>query len=218
MHLIDISAGVMGASAVVGTTIPNAVGYAYALKLQRKSAVVVSFFGEGALEEGVCHESLNFAALKKLAVIFVCENNRYAIHTHQSRRQASLDICRRIHSYGIPAERIEDNNTLQIYDRLNAAATCLRAGDPGPFFFECMTYRWKEHVGPNEDFDLGYRRREEAQPWIEGDEVKRLKSMLDHKTCEEVEQEIEAEIVNAFESAERAPFPGPEELYTNMYE
>ncbi|HVR17912.1 MAG TPA: thiamine pyrophosphate-dependent dehydrogenase E1 component subunit alpha, partial [Candidatus Limnocylindrales bacterium] len=87
MHLIDVAARVMGASAVVGTTIPQAVGFAYALKLQRKDSVVVSVFGDGAVDEGVFHESLNFAALKSLPIIFVCENNLYAIHTHQLQRQ-----------------------------------------------------------------------------------------------------------------------------------
>ena len=95
MHLVDVPQGVMGTSAVVATTIPNAVGYAYAIKLRRERRVVVSFFGDGATEEGVFHESLNFAALKKLPILFVCENNHYAIHTHQRQRQANEDICGR---------------------------------------------------------------------------------------------------------------------------
>ena len=86
MHLIDVTHGVMGASAVVGTTVPHAVGYAYAIKLQHKDSLVVSFFGDGATDEGVFYESLNFAALKRLPIIFICENNSYAIHTHQLRR------------------------------------------------------------------------------------------------------------------------------------
>src|SRR5216684_70260 len=90
MHLISLEAGMMGASAVVGTTVANAIGYAYALKHQGKQALIVSFFGDGATEEGVFAESLNFAVLKQLPILFVCENNRYAIHTHQSRRQGTL--------------------------------------------------------------------------------------------------------------------------------
>src|SRR5262249_50909889 len=100
MHLIDTEAGGMGTSAVVGTTIANAVGYAYALQYRRRDAVVASFFGDGATEEGAFAESLNFAALKRLPVLFVCENNRYAIHTHQDRRQGLPDICRRARAYG----------------------------------------------------------------------------------------------------------------------
>ena len=103
MHLIDVAARVMGASAVVGTTIPQAVGFAYALKLQRKDSVVVSVFGDGAVDEGVFHESLNFAALKSLPIIFVCENNLYAIHTHQLQRQKVNNICERarIHAFQV---------------------------------------------------------------------------------------------------------------------
>lgn len=135
MHLIDAGARVMGASAVVGTTIPQAVGYAYALKLRRQDAVVVSFFGDGAVDEGVFHESLNFAALKSLPVIFICENNFYAIHTHQLRRQKFANICERARAYGMPAEQIPDNNVLRIYERVSAAVGKLRSGEAGPVFF-----------------------------------------------------------------------------------
>lgn len=116
MHLIETSVGMMGTSAVVGTTIPQAVGYAYALKYQKKDSIVVSFFGDGATEEGVFAESLNFAALKKLPIIFICENNFYAIHTHQRQRQPISNICDRVASYGIPAERIEYNDVIALYN------------------------------------------------------------------------------------------------------
>ncbi len=95
MHLVHTAAGVMGTSAVVGTTIANAVGFAYALQYRQEDKIVASFFGDGATEEGVFAESLNFAALKRLPILFVCENNQYAIHTRQQRRQASPDICGR---------------------------------------------------------------------------------------------------------------------------
>src|ERR1051325_7255255 len=116
MHLIDTHARVMGASAVVGTTIPQAVGFAYALKLQRKDAIVASVFGDGAVDEGVFHESMNFAALKSLPIIFVCENNFYAIHTHQLKRRKLSNICEQVRAYGMPAEQIPDNDVLRIYE------------------------------------------------------------------------------------------------------
>src|SRR5207253_10069164 len=128
MHLVDVARGVMGTSAVVATTIPNAVGYAYATKLRRERRVVVSFFGDGATEEGVFHESLNFAALKKLPILFVCENNRYAIHTHQRRRQAAPAICRRARAQGIPARRIDDNDVLHLFENSQKVLRRLRAG------------------------------------------------------------------------------------------
>jgi TPP-dependent pyruvate/acetoin dehydrogenase alpha subunit len=117
MHLIDPVAGVMGTSAVVGTTIANAAGYAFALKTRRSDAVVVSFFGDGATEEGVFAETMNFAALKRLPMLFVCENNRYAIHTHQSQRQARLDIRGRAEAYGIQAERLDGNDVVCLLQR-----------------------------------------------------------------------------------------------------
>jgi TPP-dependent pyruvate/acetoin dehydrogenase alpha subunit len=216
MHLVDAANGVMGASAVVGTTIPHAVGYAFALKHQHKDSVAVSFFGDGATDEGVFYESLNFAALKKLPVIFVCENNSYAIHTHQRRRQANLNICDRARSFGIPAEQIEDD-VLKVYERSRAAVGALRAGEPGPFFFECMTYRWKEHVGPNEDFHLGYRAREEAEPWIRNDQVKRMGAMLEPQERGRIEQEVDAEIHIAFAFAEAGPFPDDAEFLIDVF-
>lgn len=216
MHLVDAAHGVMGASAVVGTTIPHAVGYAYALKHQRKDSVVVSFFGDGATDEGVFYESLNFAALKRLPVIFVCENNSYAIHTHQRRRQPNLNICDRARSFGIPAERIEDD-VLKVNERSSAAVSALRSGEPGPFLFECLTYRWKEHVGPNEDFHLGYRAWEEAEPWMRNDQVKRMGAMLEPQQRERIERDVEAEIQAAFAFAEASPFPGGAELFTDVF-
>src|SRR3954447_20528685 len=147
MHLIDPDAGVMGTSAVVGTTIPNAAGYAYALRHRGSDAVVVSFFGDGATEEGVFAESLNFAALKRLPLLFVCENNQYAIHTHQSRRQAGPPIWERARAFGVPAERVEDNDVLHLHRRAQEVIAEMRGG-AGPHFFEVMTYRWQEHVGP----------------------------------------------------------------------
>ena len=217
MHMIDLAANVMGSSAVVGTTIANAIGYAYAIKHQPPNSIVVSMFGDGAADEGVFAESLNWASLKKLPMIFVCENNGYAIHTHQRERQKLDNICDRARSYGIPAERIEGNDTLTIYEKIGAAAKALRNGEPGPFFFECMTYRWKEHVGPNEDYHLGYRTKEEAEPWIKNDQVKRLAELVEPEERQKIEAEIEVEIKAAFEFAEASPFPEIPELYKDVF-
>jgi TPP-dependent pyruvate/acetoin dehydrogenase alpha subunit len=173
MHLIAPNQGMMGTSAVVGTTIANAVGYAYALRyrcphvcnvpgarqvenLPHNHAIVASFFGDGATEEGVFAESLNFAVLKRLPILFVCENNRYAIHTHQSRRQGRPEICARARAQGLPAERIDGNDLVFLCERAKEVVARIRSG-AGPWFLEVLTYRWKEHVGPGEDYHLGYR-------------------------------------------------------------
>lgn len=217
MHLIDTDANVLGTSAVVGTTIANAIGYAYAMKYRRAPGIVVSVFGDGAVDEGVFHESLNFAALKALPIIFVCENNGYAIHTHQRLRQKNPNVTERAGVYGIPAERIENNDVLRIYEKVGATVEALRRGEPGPFFFECMTYRWKEHVGPNEDYALGYRTREEAEPWIRSDQVVKLGGMVDPDRRSQLEAEVDSEIRSAFDFAERSPFPEVPELFADIF-
>ena len=217
MHLVDIDNGIMGTSAIVATTIPDAVGYAYALKYQRKDSIVVSFFGDGAVEEGVFYESINFAALKHLPIIFICENNSYAIHTHQLKRQSVANICERVVSFGIKAERINDNDVLSLRERISSNIESLRNGETGPLFFECMTYRWREHVGPNEDFSLGYRTREEAESWIQNDQVERIGKMLETEQQTKIEKEVEEEIREAFAFAEKSPFPEASELYTDVF-
>jgi TPP-dependent pyruvate/acetoin dehydrogenase alpha subunit len=216
MHLIDRRAGVLGTSAVVGTTIPVAVGYAYAAKVQGRGIVVASVFGDGAVEEGVFHESLNFAALRKIPVLFVCENNLYAIHAPQRTRQSTLDLVGRVRGYGIVAERVESGDVREIHARAAAAVTAIRGG-AGPRFLECLTYRWKEHVGPREDFEAGYRSRAEAEPWFERDEVARVGARLDGLVRAAIEAEVEAEIREAFEFAEASPEPEPAELYTDVF-
>ncbi len=216
MHLIDPEAGVMGTSAVVGTTIPNAVGHAYALRHRGEDAIVASFFGDGATEEGVFAESLNFAALKGLPVLFVCENNRYAIHTHQARRQAVPNICARARTHGVQAERIDDNDVLRLYERCLEVTDRIRNGG-GPWLFEVMTYRWHEHVGPGRDYYLGFRCEEEARPWQANDQVQRLAGLVDAGERARIEEEVEDEIRTALTYAAASPFPGPEALYADVF-
>ncbi len=216
MHLIAPDQGVMGTSAVVGTTIANAVGYAYALRYTQSKRIVASFFGDGATEEGVFSESLNFAVLKRLPVLFVCENNQYAIHTHQRRRQGTPAICARARSHGLPAERMNGNDIFRVCERAKEATAQIRAGG-GPWFLEVLTYRWKEHVGPGEDYQLGHRSQEEATTWIDTDPLYRLRAAVNPEIRARVEEEVEAEIAAAFAYAEASPFAPPEELYQDVF-
>jgi TPP-dependent pyruvate/acetoin dehydrogenase alpha subunit len=218
MHLVDTPAGVMGTSAVVGTTIANAVGYAYAEKYQCKDTIVACFFGDGATEEGVFYESLNFAVLKKLPVMFICENNGYAIHTPQSKRQGVPDIAQRAKAFGVTTTLIEDNNALKLHEATNQAVSDIRSGEAtGPYLFECRTYRWKEHVGPGEDWHLGFRTLDEAQPWVQNDQVGRIGELISTEARTAIEAEVEAELAEAIEFAENSPFPEEAELFTDVY-
>jgi pyruvate dehydrogenase E1 component alpha subunit len=216
MHLIDMSHGVLGASAVVGTTIPLAVGFALAFKRQRSDRVVVAFFGDGATEEGVFTESLNFAALHKLPILFVCENNFYAIHTPVTRRWATQRLCERVETYGIPNRCIEDGDVLKLREEAAAAVARLRRGE-GPAFIECRTYRWLEHVGPNEDFDAGYRASTEREPWVQSDQLIKIGALITDARRSAIDDEVEGEIKDAIAFAESSPFPDISALYTNVF-
>lgn len=217
MHLANVSKGMMGTSAVVGTTIPQAVGYAYMIKQCGEKKIVVSFMGDGATEEGVFHESMNFAALKQLPIIFICENNSLAIHTYQHQRQHVPEVTGVVRAYGIPATRIEHSSISEIYSRVGKAVTAIRTGKSGPAFFECMTSRWKEHVGPNDDFVLGYRSQEEVQKWKDRDELVVLGKKIRERRRAQIETEVEKEIQEAIQFAEGSAFPGAEELYTDVF-
>jgi TPP-dependent pyruvate/acetoin dehydrogenase alpha subunit len=216
MHLIDMSHNVLGASAVVGTTIPVAVGYALALKQRRSRLVAVAFFGDGATEEGVFAESLNFAALKKLPVLFVCENNYYAIHTPITRRWATQRLCERVATYGIPSHHVDDGNVLELRALAARSVADIRRGR-GPVFIECRTYRWREHVGPGEDYDQGYRAREELLPWQCDDQVEQIGRMIDADRRAAIDAAIERDIADAVAFAEASPFPDCEALNTDVF-
>ncbi len=215
MHLIDVAHGVMGMSAVVGTTIPHAAGYALAMKMRRRDTVVASFFGDGATEEGVYYETLNFAALKQLPVLFVCENNGYAIHAPLSVRQTG-SIAQRAAAFGIPARRLDDDDVFAILAAAREEVALIRRGQ-GPRFLECPTYRWKEHVGPRDDSDLGYRALDELNHWKSRDQVAAVAAALPDAARGEIERSVEDEIREAFEFAEASPFPPDSELWTDVY-
>lgn len=216
MHLIDTGAGVMGTSAVVATTIPLAAGYAFSLKVRGSDAVVASFFGDGAVDEGAYHETMNFAALKKLPVLFVCENNSFAIHSHHLTRRHSDNLCERARSYGMPARRVGNPDTREILRVSTALVGRIRKGE-GPAFLECLTCRWKEHVGPEEDHHLGYRDEADVRSWMERDDLSRLRALLPEESAREIEFDAEEEIAAAIRFAEESPFPPAGDLWTDVY-
>jgi len=217
MHLVDTKKGIMGTSAIVASTIPNSVGYAYGLKLQKKNNVVVSFFGDGATEEGVFSESLNFAALKKVPVIFVCENNGLAIHTHQEKRQALPDISLKAKSFGLKVITLESMDILEINKVISEVVHNIKNKECEPYFIEIKTSRWLEHVGPNCDFDMGYRTESEVEPWRQDDQLTKLGSMIDSVEKSAIDSEIKQIVEEAVNFAENSDFPAANELYNHVF-
>lgn len=221
MHMIDLAAGFLGAVPIVGATIPLAVGAAWAAQLRGERRVIVVFFGDGTFEEGVVHESINFAVLHRLPVMFVCENNLYACYTQLSTRQGPRSIHGIAGAHGCRVMTADGNDALQVAERSREAVAVLRTGD-GPVFFECTTYRWREHCGPNMDDDLGYRPLGELGHWQASCPLHRLATELgglpngqDFMTA--TENEIAAEIEAAFASALAGPLPNPEDLPGYLY-
>jgi TPP-dependent pyruvate/acetoin dehydrogenase alpha subunit len=215
MHLIDVAAGMMGTSAIVATTIPHAVGYALIAKMRKADFIVVSVFGDGATDEGAYHESMNFASLKKLPILFVCENNQFAIYSHVRDRMPDDNFCERAEIYRIPAARVEHGDTLAMYREVKCAVGAIRNGH-GPQFIEAMTYRWRDHVGPGEDRVYRYRPEAELDGWIERDQLKILAAKIGRDELAVIEKTVEAEIASAIEFAEASPFPADDELYAHV--
>ncbi len=223
MHLLDVEQGFFGASAIVGGTIPMGVGFAWASQLEGSDRVSAAFFGDGAVEEGVFHESLSFAALKKLPVLFVCENNFYATHSRVSVRQPLDNIFRRGEIYGVPGERLEGSDVLSVYASASKAVKRCRAGE-GPTLLEIRAYRWKEHVGPNFDYALGYRTKEELDDWMKRCPIRVLEDRLvsqgvaSSTELENIRLRLEHEIKEGITFAKNSPFPAADELMTDVYD
>lgn len=213
MHLIDAEAGVMGSSAIVGGTIAHAAGAALALCLKNKDSVCVASFGDGATEEGVFYETLNFAALKKLPIIFVCENNLYAANMPIGKSRAQLEIFRHAASAGMEGVRVDGNDVCDVYEEARGAVLRARAGE-GPTLIECMTYRLIEHCGVNEDYHLGYRTPDEGDRWKSKDPLLKARDFVSAEENIRMEAEIGARIDAALAFAKSSPFPN--ELLTEV--
>jgi pyruvate dehydrogenase E1 component alpha subunit len=206
MHLIDLAAGVMGTSAIVAGTISHAAGVALAFRMRRQDSVAVVSFGDGAIEEGVFHETLNFSSLRKLPVVFVCENNTYATNTHISERQPQPDIYRHAERFALPGVLVDGNDVLAVQTAASEAVARARAGD-GPTLLECRTYRLLEHCGVNEDYDIGYRDVAEVRAWEARGPLLRVRSQVSDAEHARMEAAIQACIDAAFAFARSAPFP-----------
>ena len=219
MHIADFSIGMLGATAVVGAGLPIAVGAALSAKLRKTDQVVACFFGEGASNQGTFHESINMASAWKLPVIFVCENNLYAMGTRQSRIMNIENISDRAPSYGIPGVSVDGNDVLVVYEAAQVATERARRGE-GSTLIECKTYRHKGHsrVDPAK-----YRPREEVEEWLRKDPIKRLRSKLIQTDIsieaelQEIEKKVSSAIEDAVKFAVESPYPTPEEALEDVY-
>ncbi|MFQ5912852.1 MAG: thiamine pyrophosphate-dependent dehydrogenase E1 component subunit alpha [Nitrospinota bacterium] len=223
MHLVDLPVGFLGATPTVASTIPIAVGAAFGTAMRGEQHVTVSFFGEAATEEGAFHESVSFAALKSLPVVFVCENNLYSVYSPLSVRQPpDREVFRLAQGHGVESFQDDGNDVLAVCRLAERAVRKARQGG-GPTFLEFRTYRWREHCGPAYDNDLGYRSESEFQHWKRFCPIERLgarllqEGVLSHRDVEEMAAKLKAEIDDAVAFAKGSPFPERSHLLEHIY-
>lgn len=221
MHVCAPEAGVMGTVPIVAATIPLAVGAALAASLRGTHAVSVTFFGDGATEEGHFHESLNLAALYALPVLFVCENNFYSSHMGWAERRREDNIPVSGQAHGVAGERVDGNDAAAVLDAASRAATRARRGE-GPTLLECRTFRWRGHVGPSWDMDVGVRRKDELQDWLPRDPIRRCAESLQRRglasqILEGWSADVQREVAEAVDFARQSPHPAADELPRHVY-
>jgi len=222
MHIIDLDVGFMGSTPIVGGTVPLAVGSAWASKLQNKADVTVIFFGDGCFEEGVVHESLNFAALHHLPILFVCENNDFSVYTRRNERQPDRSIHQIVAAHGVKTAHGDGNDVELVCNLTDKALVDLRTGK-GPWFLEFSAYRWREHCGPDFDDHLRYRTLEEIDSGKATCPINRFKKislanrLFSSNEIEEMERIIEAEIQQSFNFALTDRKPNLEDAKAFVY-
>lgn len=223
MHLTDLNENFLGSTPIVGGIIPVAAGVAFGIAMNGMDRLAVVFFGDAATEEGVFCESLNFAALKKLPIIFVCENNFFSVYSslnvRQPKERNNLALAR---AYGVRAAKGDGNDILGIYRLAKKVVSEIRKGS-GPYYLEFATYRWREHCGPDYDNHLGYRDESEFLKWrsrcpVENYETRMIKEgIIDEEQIKELKSKIVSEFEDAVAFAKNSPFPGAEDIFTEVY-
>jgi pyruvate dehydrogenase E1 component alpha subunit len=219
MHLFDAKTRFYGGSAIVGGGLPLAVGVALADKMQHKQHVTCCFFGDGAVAEGEFHESLNLAVMWQLPVLFVCENNFYAMGTALHYAQAEMNLAKKAAGYNMPAEAVDGMDVLAVQAAAERAATAVRAGE-GPYFLECRTYRFRGHSAFDTEL---YRTKEEVEAWKKHDpllifpQYLMTQGLLGSEDLEEIEHEVAAEIEDAVAFAEAGTWEPVEDLERFVY-
>jgi pyruvate dehydrogenase E1 component alpha subunit len=223
MHLIDKAVGMAGTSAIVGGAVPIAVGAALAAKMRGENRVVVAFLGDATTEEGVASESLNFAALKQVPVVFFCENNFYSVQSPLATRQPPTRVIHKwAASHEVPSIEIDGANVLAVEAAMQTAVSRARSGG-GPSFIEARVYRFRAHGGSGDDTRTGYRDEAEPAAWQRFDpiamfgEYLTLRKALDPAAIAAMEDDIGNEIAEAFEFALASANPTEADLYRHVY-
>jgi pyruvate dehydrogenase E1 component alpha subunit len=220
MHIADFSIGMLGADGIVGAGLPIATGAAYAAQLEKKGTVAAVFFGDGACNEGEFHEALNLAAIWRLPLLFVCENNGYGVNTSAEYAMAAKDITRIPEAYHVANKSIYGNDVELVYQTAGEAIAMLRNGQ-GPFFLECKTYRWHKHFLSEGLEDL--RPAEEMEKWKKSCPVAAFhKKLLDRKIltpaeAEAIDQRILAQVEESHDFALSSPYPQPQDALADVY-
>lgn len=223
MHLTDLEAGFVASTAIVGNSIPLAVGNALHQHVQKLNGISLAYFGDGATEEGAFYEAANFAAVKGLPVLFVCENNRYSVYSPlQVRQPKDRSIVKLAQAIGLDAFEVDGNDVEKVVGAASEHISSIRAGR-GPVLLECHTYRHREHCGPNWDDDLQYRPHNEISDWIKRDPVQKAYNLLINQSNDnkdkiaQMKRQILTEIDEAFAFAETSGFPDPKNNGRYLY-
>jgi len=218
-HLVDLAVGFMGSAPILASTISVAVGAALGSTMRGEDRVVVSYFGDAAVEEGIFHEAMNYASVARLPVFFVCENNLYGVHSALDVRQPAgrpiTDIAR---AHAVPATSGDGNDIDEVWRLAGAAIAGIRAGG-GPALLELATYRWLEHCGPDDDIALGYRAAAELEAWRDRCPIDRARGRgaVTESDIAAMEREIADEMEAAVAFAKDSPFPSPDALADNVF-
>lgn len=225
MHVSAAEVGLLGTAAMVSAGIPMGLGAALGIKLMNNKRIAVPFFGDGATEEGVFHESLLFASFHKLPILFVIENNLISTHLPLIERQKNTNLSRFCQAYDIPAKQVNGNDTIAVYTAAENAINHIRAGN-GPYLLEFIVNRWIGHVGPNWDYNVGFRSKELVDKYIADDPLKKLEKILiaqkiySEKDIESISKNVKELVEKAHTFAINSPHPNPKEIeryvFTNI--
>lgn len=222
MHLCSPEKGILGTSSIVAGSMGIAVGTALAEQIRGTGRVTVVFHGDGVPEEGIWHEAANMANLYQLPIIFVCENNLYCTHLPLDQRRKKDNLLEVAKSHGFSCEAVDGNNVLDVYAAAQKAEKHARSGT-GVFFLECRTYRWRGHVGPNDDINVGLRSQDEVDAWKERCPIKSFsnflvsENLLSREEFDNLKNDVVNEVDISTKYATDSPYPPIESLMDNVY-